>query len=84
IAGDGDAGIAGEPTTPLADSSQSNNWVPAGMMDLRPLKVHAAKAYPADHPFRLAVLQEPDFLPQDVGAAKLETYLRLIMALRDR
>lgn len=55
-----------------------------GVMDLRPLKIHAATAYPASHPFRLAILQEPDEVPYEVGAAKLETYLRLVMALRER
>jgi hypothetical protein len=55
---------------------------PSGLIDLRACKVHVTKALPPDHPFRLALLQEPDFLPKPAGVAKLETYLRLAMALR--
>lgn len=53
------------------------------MVDLRPCKAHALQVLPPDHPFRIAILQEPDFLPADRADGKLETYIRLAMGLRN-
>lgn len=53
------------------------------LIDLRKAK-EAALRLPYDHPVRLALLQEPDFLPRPEGIGKLETYIRLAMALRRR
>ncbi|MHB1262676.1 MAG: hypothetical protein ACYC2H_13295 [Thermoplasmatota archaeon] len=37
---------------------------------------------PPGHPFRIAILQEPDFLPSGSADGKLETYIRLALGLR--
>ena len=51
------------------------------VIDLRRCKA-AAMRLPPNHPLRLAIVQEPDELPRSRGLGKLETYIRLAMALR--
>jgi hypothetical protein len=54
----------------------------AGTMDLRPLKAEARRLLPPGNGFRVALLAEPDHLPHARAIEKLETYLRLALALR--
>jgi hypothetical protein len=53
------------------------------MVDLRPAKAEAQRLLPPGHPVRLALMQEPDFIPADTAQQKLETYIRLALAMRD-
>lgn len=52
-----------------------------GLIDLRRAKA-AALRLPPDHPARIGILLEPDYLPRAEGLAKFETYMRLTMALK--
>jgi hypothetical protein len=52
------------------------------VIDLRPLKEEARRLLPPGNGFRIALLAEPDQLPRAVALEKLETYLRLALALR--
>ena len=51
------------------------------VIDLRACKAAAMRLAPS-HPVRLGLLQEPDEVPRKEGLAKLETYIRLALALR--
>jgi hypothetical protein len=50
-------------------------------IELRRTKA-AALRLPPEHPARIGILLEPDFLPRAEGLAKFETYMRLTMAMR--
>jgi hypothetical protein len=51
-------------------------------VDLRPLKAEARRLLPPGNSFRIALLAEPDQLPRALALVKLETFLRLALALR--
>jgi hypothetical protein len=53
-----------------------------GGVDLRPAKEAARRLLPAGNPFRVALLQEPDWLPPGVAQDRIRAYLRLALAMR--
>jgi hypothetical protein len=57
-------------------TAQPTDWI-----DLRPSKETVARLLPVSHPLRVALQQEPDFLPRDIGRAKIEAYLWILLSL---
>jgi hypothetical protein len=53
--------------------------VPPGMVDLRPCK-RGILRLPANHPNRIAILAEPDFLTWEEAVAKVQVWLRIAMS----
>lgn len=53
------------------------------LLDFRELKREARRLLPRSHPIRRALDGEPDSLPGIEGRAKLEVYLRLVLAGRE-
>ena len=51
------------------------------LIDLRELKVQAARLLPANHPVRRVLAREQDIVPRSEGLAKLELYVRFVLAL---
>lgn len=49
-------------------------------IDMRTCKNEARRLLPVGNPVREAISQEADFLPRKEGLAKLETYVRFLMA----
>ena len=49
-------------------------------MDFRRLKAAASRLFPAGHPLREAVMQEPDDVPASLALGKADAYLRLLQA----
>ena len=49
-------------------------------IDMRACKQEARRLLPAGNPVREALSMEQDFLPRKEGLAKLETYVRFLMA----
>lgn len=47
------------------------------LVDLRPLKREFELRLPPNHPNRIAVMREPDFLPWPEALAKIEVFIRI-------
>ena len=52
------------------------------VVDLRDLKLEAARLLPRGDPVRECLLAEPDVLPEEEGRAVLATYVRLLLKTR--
>ena len=50
-------------------------------IDLRDFKAQAARLLPANHPVRRVLAREQDIVPRSEGLAKLELYVRFVLAL---
>lgn len=54
------------------------------LIDLREVKKKAAEILPPGHPVLVLLAGEPDFLPFEIGCAKLHYYARLVLAMRGK
>lgn len=53
------------------------------VVDMRPLKKRIAALWPPGNAFRETVLSEPDVVPRVAFDLKLESYIRMLCAMRD-
>ena len=53
------------------------------LLDFRELKRGAIRLLPREHPVRMALQREPDFLPGPEARAKLAAYARLLLTNRE-
>lgn len=66
-----------------AESVETSTNASGEVIDLRPCKRKAKAVFGRDHPVRRALAEEPDMLPLEEGLAKLETYLRMLLSLKE-